>query len=140
MALKIPMSGMENITEKEVFWNLRPEHRGRRIALFQLLSNVMYIQGDYDVPAETLFFGTKTLADKVLEALVKSYNFTKKVPTEIIINQPRYPEGDERYNELKDILSYLEENDNYKIQQFTEGTMTAVIVDKGSKLYLSIWD
>ena len=130
-----PIKGMENLTENEVFWNLRPEHRGIRVALFQLLSEEMYIVGDYYVPAEELFFGTTTMADRVLRYLISINDFNN--PKKIHIIQPRYTDGD-RIGKIMDLLDYLKDDeDNFF---YDRDDLCVVIKKKKDIIELAIWE
>lgn len=89
---------------------MSPEHRGYRTALWRMVSDNMYAEGDFYVPADELFFNTTALADEVLEQVINLYNF--KQPKTIKVIEPRYTDK-EKATELMEIDDYcnLEETE-----------------------------
>lgn len=96
-------------TEKEAWRQITPEHKGYRTALWNLLSDNMYVSGDFEVPADEIFFNTTILADEVLEWIIGQFDFNN--PKKIIVIQPRYEEG-ERVANIVDLPDYLEQHED----------------------------
>lgn len=123
-------------TELPTWKNMSPEHRGYRTALWRLISDNMYVVGDYYVPANELFFGTTVLADQVLEWILNHYDFNN--PKEIEIIQPRY-ETKERYMEIKEISDYLEENPKAEMKYVVSDKFSVFITEKEEKFVVAIY-
>ena len=122
-------------TEQEVWKNISPEHKGYRTALWRLLSENMYVDGDYYVPADELFFNTTALADEVLEWLIGHYNFKK--PKKIVVVQPRYEEG-ERAPQIMDIPEYLEKHEEGELFYVSGSLQRVVITEEAEKFIVAI--
>jgi len=119
-------------TEQEVWKNMTLEHKGYRTALWSLVSENMYVTGDYYVPADELFFGTTALADQVLEWIIGHYNFNE--PKKILVLQPRYEKG-ERAPDVVDITEYLEKNPDGKLF-YSPGILQRVVITQSTDKFI----
>lgn len=119
-------------TEQPAWKEMTPEHRGYRTALWRLLSENMYLSGDYYVPADELFFNTTALADEVLEWLVNHYNFNK--PKKIVVVQPLYEEG-ERASQIMDIPEYLQKHEGAELF-YVAGSLQRVVITEETERFI----
>ena len=122
-------------TEQEVWKNISPEHKGYRTALWRLLSENMYVAGDYYVPADELFFNTTALADEVLEWLIGHYDF--KNPKKILVIQPRYETGEKAPN-LIEVPEYLEKNKEGELLYVAGSLQRVVVTEEEEKFVVAI--
>ena len=122
-------------TEQEVWRNISPEHKGYRTALWRLLSENMYVAGDYYVPADELFFNTTALADEVLEWLIGQYDF--KNPKKILVVQPRYETGEKAPN-LIEVPEYLEKHKDGELLYVAGSLQRVVITEEAEQFVVAI--
>jgi len=122
-------------TEQEAWRNISPEHKGYRTALWRLLSENMYVAGDYYVPADELFFNTTALADEVLEWIIGHYDF--KNPKKILVIQPRYETGEKAPN-LIEVPEYLEKNKEGELLYVAGSLQRVVITEEAEKFVVAI--
>ena len=128
-------------TEEKIWKELSENEIGYRTALWNLVGANLVCKtppnSSYLVEAGKLFFGTKYLSNKVLNAVIKRYDFAKGSP--IWITQPR--KGCSDIIPIAEIIITEKDNNPEVIfDSFDAGKVVVVYNGLEGELYVALWN
>jgi|GEM_PF-3131937 len=128
-------------TEEKVWNELTEGEKEYRKALWELVGSYMVCKSPENVPyvveADNLFFGTKSLANKVLVAIIKKYDF--KISAPIWITQPRKP--DSTNLPIAEFIVEVKENEPEVIfDSIDAGKIVAIYNGDNGEIFVALWN
>jgi hypothetical protein len=120
--------------ERKEWLQLNDEAKGRRKALWSLIGPYLVCANENSLGLNEpgkIFFGTKTLSDEVLIALVKRYNFKECAP--IWIKRPKVDIAEY-------VLDITDKEPAIMISAFDVGKLVVISNGEKSELVLAYWD